>query len=79
MVRQYEGPINSLADAFRARRHLWALCLQCGHTSLWDPRTLIGRLDYISLADARKKLRCRRCGRGRPVLVPREEPWSSMR
>ena len=29
-MREWHGAINSLADAFRARRHLWVLCRECG-------------------------------------------------
>jgi len=79
MVREWYGPIGSLADAFKAKRHLWALCLGCGHTALFDPRDLIIKAGYLDLEKTRAKLRCARCGKRRPVLVPRDEPWSSMR
>jgi DNA-directed RNA polymerase subunit RPC12/RpoP len=75
MVREYHGLINSLADAFKARRHLWALCRSCGHTALFDPRSLIGKLGDMSLEDAGGKLKCAQCGKRRPQLVPRDEPW----
>jgi DNA-directed RNA polymerase subunit RPC12/RpoP len=79
MVREWLGPINSLNDAFRARRHLWVLCKECGHTALMDPRNLIGKLGELTLEEARRKLRCARCGTARAHFVPRDEPWSSMR
>ncbi|MGO8920425.1 MAG: hypothetical protein ACLQJR_31400 [Stellaceae bacterium] len=79
MVRDYVGPIDSLGDAFKARRHLWALCLGCGHVALFDPRSLIGKLGYRSLDEARGRLRCARCGKRCPVLAPQDKPWSSMR
>jgi ribosomal protein S27E len=79
MVREYAGPINSFADAFRARRHLWVLCQGCGHTALMDPRSLIAKLGEISFERAAGKLRCARCGRARVSFVPKDEPWSSMR
>ncbi len=78
-MREYNGPIASLADAFKAKRNLWALCQRCGHAKLLDPRSLIGKLGYVSLKDARPKLRCARCGQRKPSLIPKEEPWSSMR
>jgi hypothetical protein len=52
MVREWLGPINSLNDAFRARRHLWVLCKECGHTALMDPRNLIGKLGELTLEEA---------------------------
>jgi hypothetical protein len=79
MVREYLGSISSFADAFRARRHLWVLCLACGHTALMDPRNLIGKLGQLSFADASRRLRCARCSRAHASFVPKDEPWSSMR
>lgn len=79
MVREYLGPIASLGDAFRARRHLWVLCKDCGHTALMDPRNLIAKLGELSFEKAGQKLRCAKCGAARAGFVPRDEPWSSMR
>jgi hypothetical protein len=79
MVREWHGSINSLGDAFKARRHLWALCKECGHAALVDPRHLIGKLGDLSFEEAGHKLRCARCGKARPYFVPKDEPWSSMR
>ena len=45
MSHEWRGRINSLADAFKARRHLWVLCKECGQAALVDPRNLIGELD----------------------------------
>ena len=78
-MREWHGAINSLADAFRARRHLWVLCRECGHTALVDPRNLIGKLGELTLEEAGRKLRCGRCGKARAQFVPKDEPWSSMR
>ncbi|HEX7970071.1 MAG TPA: hypothetical protein VF502_17740 [Stellaceae bacterium] len=79
MVRHWSGPIVSLADAFRAQRHLWVLCLGCGHARKVDPRDLIMKLGYVSFDEARGKLRCRRCRSRRARLVPHDQPWPAMR
>jgi hypothetical protein len=67
------------ADAFKARRHLWVLCKDCGHAALVDPRDVIGKLGEMSFEKAGRKLRCAKCGKARAHLVPKDEPWSSMR
>jgi uncharacterized OB-fold protein len=70
MSHEWRGPINSLADAFRARRHLWVLCKGCGHVALVDPRNLIGKLGEMSFEETRHKLRCAKCGKVRiPVKM----------
>jgi hypothetical protein len=51
MSREWRGPINNLADAFKARRHLWVLCTECGHAALVDPRNLIGKLGEMLFQD----------------------------
>lgn len=78
MVREFFGPITNLTDAFKARRHLWVFCRECGHSALMDPRNLIGKLGELSFEDAGRKLRCARCGAARASFIPRDEPWSSM-
>ena len=79
MVREHFSPIASLVDAFKARRHLWVLCRDCGHAALMDPRNLIAKLGELSFDEAGRKLRCATCGAARASFVPRDEPWSSMR
>jgi hypothetical protein len=74
MVREYHGPIESLGDACKARRHLWVLCKECGRTVLMDPRDLVGKLGELSFADAGRKLRCTRCRKARVHFVPQDEP-----
>jgi hypothetical protein len=87
MVRDYVGRIDSLNDAWKAKRHLWVLCQDCGHAAKLDPRTLILRLgaaagdlpfDQLRL---RSRLRCRRCGlgRGHVAFAPHYLPWTALR
>jgi hypothetical protein len=52
MSHEWRGPINSLADAFKARRHLWVLCKECGQAALVDPRNLIGEPGEVSFDEA---------------------------
>ncbi len=52
MLDEWRGPINSLADAFKARRHLWVLCKECGQAALVDPRNLIGKLGEVLFDEA---------------------------
>jgi hypothetical protein len=79
MSHDWLGAINSLRDAFKARRHLWVLCKECGHAALVDPRNLIGKLGEMSFEEVGRKLRCTKCGKARAHLIPKDEPWSSMR
>ena len=37
MARDWYGPIERFGDAFKARRKLWVLCKECGHTALAAP------------------------------------------
>src|SRR5207249_2495399 len=60
MARDWYGPIERFGDAFKARRKLWVLCKECGHTALADPRDLLVRLGDITLERAGRKLRCQR-------------------
>jgi hypothetical protein len=79
MARDWYGPIERFGDAFKARRKLWVLCKECGHTALADPRDLLVRLGDITLERAGRKLRCKRCHRANAHFVPQDQPWSSLR
>ena len=84
MVRDHPGPIGTLNQAWQAQRKVWALCMDCGHTNLLDPRDLlrrsadVGDLSFDKLR-WRLRLKCRRCGHQRVGFLPHDEQWSSMR
>jgi hypothetical protein len=84
-MREWNGEIRSMLDAWRAKRHVWVLCMDCGHASKLDPRTVLGRmrveLHEVPLAElaTRAPVRCRRCGHKRVGFLPHYEPWPSMR
>ena len=76
MSHEWPGLINSLADAFRARRHLWVLCKECGHVALVDPRNLIGKLGEMLFEEcnpgsgfAARLTRSARAARYRPAVA----------
>ena len=76
-MRPYRGgPIETLSDAYRARRKLWLLCRQCGHATKVDPRHFIVLLGQATLRDVQRKLKCRRCRQHRAAIVVNdvEEP-----
>jgi hypothetical protein len=52
MSHEWRGRINSLADAFKARRHLWVLSKECDQAALMDPRNLIGELGEVLFDEA---------------------------
>ena len=56
------GAIETLRDACEARRTLWALCKNCGHSERVDPWKLASKIGHdLALADLAERLRCRRC------------------
>jgi DNA-directed RNA polymerase subunit RPC12/RpoP len=84
MVRDWTGDIRSLVDAWGAKRQVWVLCMDCGHASKLDPRTLLGRmrqeLHELPFAELAKHapIRCRRCRHRHVGFLPHYEPWPSM-
>jgi hypothetical protein len=83
-VRDHHGPIDTFNQAWQAQRKVWVLCMDCGHTSLLDPRDILGKsadIGDLSFDKVRWRLRltCRRCGHRRVGFLPHDEPWSSMR
>ena len=76
MVREYDGPIERLSDAGRARRLLWFFFLNCGHGAKLDPRNVIVLAGDVTLNELRRKLKCRRCGQRRGYVVPNDERWA---
>ena len=74
-MRHWIGPIESLADACRAQRLLWAFCLNCGHGQRFDPRNLMALMGEVSLKRLQQKLKCRRCRQRRAYIVPNDERW----
>ena len=83
MVRDYHGPVGTFNQAWRAQRKVWALCMDCGHAHLLDPRDILGKADIGDLPfdrlRGRLRLKCRRCGHSRVGFLPHDEQWSSMR
>jgi hypothetical protein len=74
-MRHWIGPIESLSDACRAQRMLWAFCLYCGHGQRFDPRNLMALNGEVTLVELQRKLKCRRCKYRRAHIVPHDEPW----
>jgi hypothetical protein len=74
-MRHWIGPIESLSDACRAHRLLWAFCLNCGHGERFDPRNLMALAGELSLRTLQARLRCRRCNHRRAHVVPNDQPW----
>jgi hypothetical protein len=74
-MRHWIGPIESLSDACRAQRMLWAFCLNCGHGERFDPRNLMALKGELSLKRLQEKLKCRRCTHRRAHIVPSDIPW----
>jgi hypothetical protein len=69
----------NLADAFKARRHLWAFCKECGHATLMNPRNLIGKLGEMLFEEcnpgfAARLTRSGRAARYRPAVAAFAEP-----
>jgi hypothetical protein len=85
IMRDHIGPIDSLYDAWKAKRDLWVLCQDCGHAAKLDTRNLILRFGDEASAlpfdrlRQRSRLRCRRCGRWHVAFAPHYMPWSAMR
>ena len=84
-MREWTGEIRSMLDAWRAKRRVWVLCMDCGHASQLDPRTVLGRMrpeeHQMPLAElaSHAPVRCRRCGHKRVGFLPHYEPWPTMR
>lgn len=85
MVREYRGPIRCLNQAWQAKRHVWVVCLQCGHAAKRDPRDLLlkvgskhGDLPFEEL-QRQSRFRCRNCGFRLVGFLPHYAPWSAMR
>lgn len=76
MVREWSGPIETLADACRARRLLWVFCLRCGHAKKIDPRKVILLVGELTVRDLQKRLRCERCKQKHAHVVPSDEEWA---
>jgi hypothetical protein len=75
MVRYWIGAIETLADACRAQRLLWAFCLNCGHGERFDPRNLIALIGEQNFKDLQHRFKCQRCSQLRSHIVPSDQPW----
>jgi hypothetical protein len=75
MGRDWKGVIETLSDACRARRLLWAFCLACGHGHRLDPRKIMLMTGELTMRDLQKRLRCQRCRQRRGHVVPNDEEW----
>jgi hypothetical protein len=75
------GPWNgdrvllTLEDCVKAERDLWAFCRHCGHAARVRTKDLVMKLDFVSLADAARALRCMRCNMRRCALLP-DRKWA---
>ncbi|MPY70901.1 MAG: hypothetical protein GEU92_12520 [Alphaproteobacteria bacterium] len=67
--------IETLSDACRARRLLWAFCLACGHAHRVDPRKVMLLAGELTLRDLQKRLKCERCRQKRGHVLPHDEEW----
>jgi len=69
MGREWNGPVQSLRDAARARVFLWFFCRVCGHHGRFRPEAMvqITRRD-MTLDDLATHLKCRNCGAFRAIV-----------
>ena len=64
------GAIETLKDACEAKRTLWVLCKNCGHSDRMDPWQLASKTGRnLSLGELAAKLRCQRCKAMRRAAV----------
>jgi hypothetical protein len=74
------GPWNgdrvllTLEDCVKAERDLWAFCRHCGHATRVRTKDLVIKLDFVSLAEAARVMRCLRCSHRACVLLP-DRKW----
>lgn len=64
----------TLEDCVKAERDLWAFCRNCGHAARVRTKDLVLKLDFISLAEAARAMRCMRCNHRACVLLP-DRKW----
>jgi len=69
-----EAQFTSLEDCVKARRDLWAFCRQCGHATRVRTKELVFKLDFVSLAEAARAMRCVRCNHRQCLLIP-DRKW----
>jgi hypothetical protein len=74
MAYAHVGPIQTINDAWRARRKLWALCRGCGYARKIEPGHLVIDRGDMTLAQLQEKLRCRRCKVRRAAVVLHDVP-----
>ena len=73
MAYPHIGPIETLKDAWRARRDLWVLCRGCGHARRVKPGHLVVDYGDMSLHKLQGKFRCRKCLQNRAAIVVHDE------
>jgi hypothetical protein len=57
-------------DALQARRFLWFLCLNCGHSARLAPTHLVRFLrDDVRLQDLGHRMKCNRCQRRSAAVI----------
>lgn len=64
----------TLEDCVKAERDLWAFCRHCGHAARVRTKDLVLKLDFVSLAEAARSLRCIRCNKRQGILLP-DRKW----
>lgn len=67
-----DGPIRTIGQAHAARGALWAFCCNCARSSAVDTWKLIQKTGDrdLSLEDAAKRFKCRRCQNRETILIP---------
>lgn len=64
----------TLEECIKAERDLWAFCRACGHAVRADTKSIVLKAGFVSLGQAEKRMRCRRCTkRGMCLLIPNEK------
>ncbi|MGE4064775.1 MAG: hypothetical protein AB7E79_15535 [Rhodospirillaceae bacterium] len=69
-----DGVLTTLEDCVKAERDLWAFCRHCGHASRVRTKDLVLKLDFVSLAQAARAMRCIRCSQRACILLP-DRKW----
>lgn len=65
-----ERDLQSLEDCVKAERDLWAFCRHCGHATRVRTKALVLKLDFVSLVEAARAMRCLRCSHHACMLIP---------
>jgi hypothetical protein len=67
-----DGPILTIGQVHSSRGSLWAFCRNCASSTDVDTWKLIQRVGTrdMTLVEAAKRFRCRRCLNATAILIP---------